>query len=148
MCALLTRANTLPVPAATLLTLLMMGGHCWVWRTAEHECMSTCAGHTCTRRHTEHKAMHIYIKFNPSSCTRVWSPPSPCLPLLTGDDVVLLVGKRYPLLKDIARSYGFSKALTADEYHAAHPLLYPGNRCACLLLMPCACLCLCVCLCV
>jgi HAD superfamily hydrolase (TIGR01456 family) len=41
------------------------------------------------------------------------------------NDLVLVVGKRYDQLKDIAHSYGFMNVVTVEEYHAQHPLLYP-----------------------
>lgn len=40
-------------------------------------------------------------------------------------DLVLLVGKRYDQLKEIAHSYGFENVVTVEEYHEQHPLLYP-----------------------
>ena len=41
------------------------------------------------------------------------------------DEPVLLVGKHYAKLKDVAATYGFTKAVTCDELHARWPHLYP-----------------------
>jgi HAD superfamily hydrolase (TIGR01450 family) len=41
------------------------------------------------------------------------------------DRPVLLVGKHYPKIKEIAASYGFRKAVTLEELHAAFPHMYP-----------------------
>ena len=42
-----------------------------------------------------------------------------------GDEMVLLVGKRYGNLEKIAASYGFNHFVTVEELHRAYPLLYP-----------------------
>ena len=41
------------------------------------------------------------------------------------DEPVLLVGKHYSKLKEVAASYGFTKAVTCEELHARWPHLYP-----------------------
>jgi HAD superfamily hydrolase (TIGR01456 family) len=42
-----------------------------------------------------------------------------------GDENVLLVGKKYGNLREIAEAYGFRSAVTVEAFHAAFPLLYP-----------------------
>mmetsp|Transcript_102926 Transcript_102926/g.295104 ORF Transcript_102926/g.295104 Transcript_102926/m.295104 type:complete len:323 (-) Transcript_102926:642-1610(-) len=40
------------------------------------------------------------------------------------DETVLLVGKKYGQLKDIAETYGFTRAITVEELHARYPDMY------------------------
>jgi HAD superfamily hydrolase (TIGR01456 family) len=42
-----------------------------------------------------------------------------------GDEPVLLVGKHYHKLKDVALSYGFKRAVTIEELHHRWPHMYP-----------------------
>ena len=42
-----------------------------------------------------------------------------------GEEPVLLVGKHYHKLKEVAESYGFKHAITVEELHARWPHLYP-----------------------
>ena len=51
--------------------------------------------------------------------------PMKALVSLYSKQHVLVAGKRYALMKDLLRGYGFEHVITSEEYHHRDPLCYP-----------------------